>query len=145
MASPLQPEVAVNGETIPPAAIAAEAQMHPAPPGKPGLAWRAAARALAVRALLRQEASRAGLRAQPRDLGEGRRDDALVASLLDGAAAARGWLILTTHDVAPAPTPFGCTAETLSFAIAGARARGMDVLTLSDALDACGLPARGPA
>ena len=44
MASPLLPEVAVNGETIPAAAIAAEAQLHPAPPGKPGLAWRAAAR-----------------------------------------------------------------------------------------------------
>ena len=78
-------------------------------------------------------------------LGEGRRGDALVASLLDEAVAARGWLILTTHDVAPAPTPFGCTAETLSFAIAAARGRGMDILTLSDALDRCGLPARGPA
>lgn len=86
MASPLQPEVAVNGETIPPAAIAAEAQMHPAPPGKPGLAWRAAARALAVRALLRQEAARAGLRAQPRDLGEGRREteeEALIRALIE--------------------------------------------------------------
>lgn len=64
--TPLLPEVVVNGETIPPAAIAAEAQMHPAPAGKPGLAWRAAARALAVRALLRQEAARTGLLPEPR-------------------------------------------------------------------------------
>jgi len=86
MASPLQPEVAVNGETIPAAAIAAEAQLHPAPPGKPGLAWRAAARALAVRALLRQEAGRIGLAAEPRDLGEGRREteeEALIRALVE--------------------------------------------------------------
>ena len=86
----LQPEVAVNGETIPAAAIAAEAQLHPAPPGKPGLAWRAAARALAVRALLRQEAGRAGLPALPRDLGEGRReteDEALIRALIEARVA----------------------------------------------------------
>ncbi len=45
---PLLPEVVVNGETIPAARIAAEAQMHLAPQGKPGLTWGAAARALAV-------------------------------------------------------------------------------------------------
>lgn len=90
MASPLQPEVAVNGETIPAAAIAAEAQMHPAPPGKPGLAWRAAARALAVRALLRQEADRIGVHALPRDLGQGRReaeDEALIRALIEARIA----------------------------------------------------------
>lgn len=90
MASPLQPEVAVNGETIPAAAIAAEAQLHPAPPGKPGLAWRSAARALAVRALLRQEAGRIGLAALPRDLGEGRReteDEALIRALVESRIA----------------------------------------------------------
>ena len=47
---PLLTDVTVNGEVIPAALIAAEAQNHPAPPGKPGLAWRAAAEALAVRA-----------------------------------------------------------------------------------------------
>ncbi|NCO17517.1 MAG: peptidase, partial [Alphaproteobacteria bacterium] len=65
MGNPLQPELCVNGEVIPAAAIAAEAQNHPAPPGKPGLAWRAAARALAVRALLLQEARRLGLSPAP--------------------------------------------------------------------------------
>ncbi|NBR54215.1 MAG: peptidase, partial [Rhodobacteraceae bacterium] len=42
MNKPLFPEVRVNGVTIPSAAIAAEAQNHPAPKGKPGLAWKAA-------------------------------------------------------------------------------------------------------
>ena len=88
---PLQPEVRVNGELIPASAIAAEAQMHPAPRGKPGLAWRAAARALAVRALLLQEARARGLSTEPRDLGEGRREspeEALIRGLLDAEVEA---------------------------------------------------------
>ena len=36
----LFPAVVVNGETISPAAIAAEAQNHSAPRAKPGIAWR---------------------------------------------------------------------------------------------------------
>jgi peptidyl-prolyl cis-trans isomerase C len=67
-AKPLLPEITVNGETISPAAIAAEAQHHQAPRGKPGLAWRAAARALAIRALLLQEARSRGLEPAPREL-----------------------------------------------------------------------------
>ena len=53
---PLLPDVTVNGVLIDPTLIANEAQNHPAPQGKPGLAWQAAARALAVRTLLLQEA-----------------------------------------------------------------------------------------
>ena len=44
----------------PMAAIAAEAQNHEAPKGKPGLAWRKAARALVIRELLLQEAVKLG-------------------------------------------------------------------------------------
>jgi parvulin-like peptidyl-prolyl isomerase len=39
----LFPDVVVNHETIPSAAIAAEAQNHSAPKDKPGIAWRKAA------------------------------------------------------------------------------------------------------
>lgn len=77
-------------------------------------------------------------------LGEGRRHDGYITALLDQAAAATGWLILTIHDVGPQPTPYGCTGAALSTAIAGARARGMEILTMSDALDRCGLPPRVP-
>jgi peptidyl-prolyl cis-trans isomerase C len=86
MAGPLQAELVVNGEIIPSAAIAAEAQNHPAPAGKPGLAWRAAARALAVRALLLQEARRLGLTPEPQALGPGKREtdeEALVRAVLE--------------------------------------------------------------
>ncbi len=83
---PLFPEVVVNGQVVPAAEIAAEAQMHRAPKDKPGLAWRAAARALAVRALLLQAATMACLTPEPRSLGEGREEspeEALIRSYID--------------------------------------------------------------
>jgi peptidyl-prolyl cis-trans isomerase C len=86
MNRPLFPDVIVNGEIISQTDIAAEAQQHEAPVGKPGLAWRAAAKALVVRSLLLQEASNRGLTAEPADLGEGRRetsDEALIRGVLD--------------------------------------------------------------
>ena len=82
------PTVVVNGETIPPAAIAAEAQNHSAPRGKPGIAWRKAAQALAIRALLLQEARARGLVPAPQELAPGRReteDEALIRALLEEA------------------------------------------------------------
>ena len=83
---PLLPDVIVNGERIAPERIAAEAQNHPAPQGKPGLAWKAAARALAVRALLLQEAARRGLTADPQETLPGQletAEEALIRQLLD--------------------------------------------------------------
>ena len=83
---PLFPEVTVNGEVVPAAEIAAEAQMHPAPKDKPGLAWRAAARALAVRALLLQAAARAGVDVTPAQLGPGREesaDEAMIRAFIE--------------------------------------------------------------
>ena len=75
--------VVVGGREIPAAAIAAEAQNHPAPSAEE--AWEAAAEALAVRQLLIDEAERQGL-----DPGEARdaggqamtREDALIDALL---------------------------------------------------------------
>ena len=63
MNAPLLPPIFVNGVEIPAAAIAAEAQNHPAPPGKPGLAWRAAAQALALREACLQAARAEGVQA----------------------------------------------------------------------------------
>lgn len=84
----LFPDVVVNGETIPSAAIAAEAQNHSAPKDKPGIAWRKAAQALAIRALLLQEAKRRGLTPDPLELAPGQfetDDEALIRALLDEA------------------------------------------------------------
>ena len=71
-------------------AIAAEAQNHSAPRGKPGLAWRAAANALAMRALLLQEARHRQLRADPQEVGPGRfetEEEALIRQLLETTIA----------------------------------------------------------
>jgi peptidyl-prolyl cis-trans isomerase C len=64
--------VSVNGVVVPRAAIAREAQHHPA--SSPVAAWKEAARALAVRELLLQEARRQGVTAAPLSDAEGRRE-----------------------------------------------------------------------
>jgi peptidyl-prolyl cis-trans isomerase C len=86
MNAPLLPKVTVNGVEISAAAIANEAQNHPAPPGKPGLAWRAAARALALREVLLQEARARGLQPNAREIVPGQvetADEALIRALLE--------------------------------------------------------------
>lgn len=77
-------EVRVNGVEITPEAIAEEIQHHPAPDAE--TAWIEAARALAVRELLLQQASRRGLVAEalPDDGGRAEvEEDALVRALLE--------------------------------------------------------------
>lgn len=72
MTKPLFPDIVVNGTTLSAASIAAEAQNHAAPRGKPGLAWRKAARALAIRQLLLDEADRLGIAGTPDELAPGK-------------------------------------------------------------------------
>jgi len=86
MNAALFPDLIVNGQTVPHTAIAAEAQNHHGPKGKPGIAWRKAANAVAIRTLLLQEASRRGLRPDPVEVGPGRfetEEEALIRGLLD--------------------------------------------------------------
>ncbi len=87
---PLLSPVTVNGVTIPAERIAAEAQNHPAPRGKPGLAWKAAARALALRELMLQEARARGLEPQPAEIAPGQMEtgeEALVRQLIEAEIA----------------------------------------------------------
>ncbi len=88
MNKPLFPEIRVNGHVIPAEDIAAEAQMHDAPGGKPGLAWRKAARALVIRRLLLEEARRLSLDPAPQELSAGRvetEEEAQIRALLDAS------------------------------------------------------------
>jgi peptidyl-prolyl cis-trans isomerase C len=76
--------VSVNGVAIPHDAIAREVQHHPE--RTPVCAWQQAARALAVRELLLQEARRQGLAAAPQTDGDGRREideEALIRGLVE--------------------------------------------------------------
>ncbi|MHA6645976.1 peptidylprolyl isomerase [Mesorhizobium sp. A623] len=81
-------EVRVNGVEIDPGDIAQEIQHHPAPDAN--TAWAEAARALAVRELLLQEAHRQGLAAEIETDEAGRAEsdeDALISALLDAELA----------------------------------------------------------
>ncbi|HMO73885.1 MAG TPA: peptidylprolyl isomerase [Sphingopyxis sp.] len=80
--------VRVGGVEIPEAAIAAEAQNHPAPDAE--TAWREAAKALAIRQLLLAEADRLGLPAAERHDAQGRAltdEDARIDALLESEIA----------------------------------------------------------
>jgi peptidyl-prolyl cis-trans isomerase C len=75
--------VSVNGVVIPHDAIAREVQHHPE--STPVRAWQQAARALAVRELLLQEARHQGLPPEPQTDSEGRREteeEALIRGLI---------------------------------------------------------------
>jgi len=78
--------VTVNGIVIAAETIAAEAQNHPAPKGKPTRAWQAAARALVLREALLQEAGARGIAPAPIELAEGQwesEEEALIRQLLE--------------------------------------------------------------
>lgn len=82
--------VSVNGTVITEEAIAAEAQNHPMPKGKPGWAWRAAAQALVLREILLQEARARKLTAEPLESAPGQwetSEEALIRQLLESAIA----------------------------------------------------------
>ncbi|MDP7149683.1 MAG: peptidylprolyl isomerase [Paracoccaceae bacterium] len=84
----LHPDLIVNGEKVPHSVLAAEVQNHDAPKGKPGIAWRKAANAIAVRTLLLQEARRQGISATPAAVGPDRfetNEEALIRGLLEAA------------------------------------------------------------
>jgi len=83
-AAPVTREVTVNGIVVPEETILAEAQNHPAK--TPGDAVRSAARALVIRELLVQEASRLKVCAAPEADAEGRQEtgeDALIRALIE--------------------------------------------------------------
>lgn len=75
----LRKVVSVNGVVVRHDEISRETQNHPAP--TPIAAWTAAARALAVRELLLQEARRIVIEAEPLTDGEGRLETAEEASI----------------------------------------------------------------
>lgn len=90
MNAALFPDLVVNGEHVPHAMVAAETQNQTAPAGKPGIAWRKAANAVAIRILLLQEARSRGIVTDPQEVGPGRfetEEEALIRGLLEQAVA----------------------------------------------------------
>lgn len=72
------------------------------------------------------------LRASPlieRDITMGGVDNAF-----DEAVESGGWLIFYSHDVATAPSPFGCSPAFLRHALEAAQRRNMPIVTVAEAL-----------
>jgi len=88
MNAALFPDLVVNGERVPHTVVAAETQNQQAPAGKPGIAWRKAANAVAIRTLLLQEARSREIKADRQEVGPGRfetDEEALIRGLLEQA------------------------------------------------------------
>jgi len=86
----LFPDLIINGEVVPHDQVAAETQNHEAPKGKPGIAWRKAANAVAIRTLLLQESRSRGLVPQCQEVAPGRfetEEEALIRGLLEQEVA----------------------------------------------------------
>lgn len=57
---------------------------------------------------------------------------------IDDLVAQPGWLVFFTHDIAPRPTPYGCTPETFEHLVRYAVEKGCTVLPVDKALDRLG-------
>ena len=62
---------------------------------------------------------------------EGPDGEAVAWRWLDQAISANAWLILYTHDVADAPSPWGCTPRALDHLIAEALGAGAEIVTVA--------------
>jgi peptidoglycan/xylan/chitin deacetylase (PgdA/CDA1 family) len=76
------------------------------------------------------------LRAMP--LIEGRIDRDGIERAFDQAQSTNGWLIFYTHDVAHAPSPYGCSPALLDEALEAASRRKIPVLNMAEALRCAG-------
>jgi hypothetical protein len=65
-------------------------------------------------------------------------DDAGIDRAFDELIAINGWLIFYGHDVAPEPSPYGCTPSLLRHALEAATKRNVRIVTVAEALRAAG-------
>ncbi|HKQ37803.1 MAG TPA: hypothetical protein VJ063_06970, partial [Verrucomicrobiae bacterium] len=66
-------------------------------------------------------------------LREGRSDAEAIKKLIDDNCRQRGWLIFATHDIADAPTSFGCNPRLLEEVARYAIRSGAKVLPVAEA------------
>lgn len=91
MNAALFPDLVVNGELVAHTLVATETQNHEAPKGKPGIAWRKAVNAVAIRTLLLQEARARNILPERQEVGPGRfetDEEAQIRGLLEQAVDA---------------------------------------------------------
>jgi peptidoglycan/xylan/chitin deacetylase (PgdA/CDA1 family) len=68
------------------------------------------------------------------ELAEEKLTLASLRGYLDEVARVKGWLIFCSHDIAEAPTRFGCTPSMFRKALEGAAARDIAVVTVAGGL-----------
>jgi len=76
---------------------------------------------------------------------EGADGEAVAGRWLDEALARKAWLILYTHDVREAPSPWGCTPEALARLIDRALRGGAEIVTAAKGAQRLGVGAESPA
>jgi peptidoglycan/xylan/chitin deacetylase (PgdA/CDA1 family) len=69
------------------------------------------------------------------ELADKRLTPEALASYLDIATRASGWLIFCSHDIADHPTPFGCTPSLFQRALDEVAARNVEIVTIAAALE----------
>jgi hypothetical protein len=86
----------------------------------------------------------AGIHAGQVDLGclravqlyDSRVDKIRVDRYLEQVVRRNAWVIFYTHDVMHSPTLYGCSPDLLEYAVDRAKALGIDILTVRDAIGA---------
>ncbi len=58
-----------------------------------------------------------------------------VRKMIDSNAAARGWLILATHDIAERPSPYGCTPRFFEEVVGYAVTSGSRILPVAESVE----------
>jgi peptidoglycan/xylan/chitin deacetylase (PgdA/CDA1 family) len=72
---------------------------------------------------------------------EGADGEDRAARWIDRAAARKAWLVLYTHDVREAPSPWGCTPDALKRLVDRAQNQGFEIHTVAHGLDRIGAAA----
>ena len=68
------------------------------------------------------------------ELADRRLTPELLACYLDAAVRSGGWLIFCSHDIADAPSSYGCTFGLFQRALDGAASRGVEIVTIAAGL-----------
>ena len=75
-------------------------------------------------------------------LEKSRDNPARVKQIIEQNCRAKGWLVFATHDIAPNPTPFGCTAEFFEDVVSHAVRSGARILPVAKAWEAITSPSK---
>jgi peptidoglycan/xylan/chitin deacetylase (PgdA/CDA1 family) len=68
------------------------------------------------------------------ELADARLSRAALELYLDAVVVKNGWLVFLSHDVSASPSPYGCSTSLFERALDGVAARGIEVVTIAEAL-----------